>query len=100
MTAASLEGSTLDPQTLLLVRLGALVAVDAPPLSSLRNLRVAGGWGAPPMRWRASWRRSRPWWARRASSRPRAQIARAVGLAVADHAAAPVAVADGGPAAG
>jgi alkylhydroperoxidase/carboxymuconolactone decarboxylase family protein YurZ len=45
MTAASLEGSTLDPQTLLLVRLGALVAVDAPPLSYLLNLKVAGELG-------------------------------------------------------
>ena len=45
MTAASVERSTLDPQTLLLVRLAALVAVDAPPLSYLVNLRVAGELG-------------------------------------------------------
>jgi len=45
MTAASLERSSLDPQTLLLVRLGALVAVDAPPLSYLGNLEVAGAVG-------------------------------------------------------
>ena len=38
MTAASLERSSLDPQTLMLVRVAALVAVDAPPLSYLRNL--------------------------------------------------------------
>ena len=45
MTAASLERSSLDPQTLLLVRLAALVAVDAPPLSYLLNLEVAGDLG-------------------------------------------------------
>jgi hypothetical protein len=45
ITAASLERSTLDPQTLLLVRLAALVAVDAPPLSYLLNLKVAGDIG-------------------------------------------------------
>ena len=45
MTAASLERSTLDPQTLLLVRLAALVAVDAPPLSYMLNLEFAGAVG-------------------------------------------------------
>jgi alkylhydroperoxidase/carboxymuconolactone decarboxylase family protein YurZ len=45
MTAASLERTTLDPQTLLLVRLAALVAVDAPPLSYDLNLKVAGQLG-------------------------------------------------------
>jgi alkylhydroperoxidase/carboxymuconolactone decarboxylase family protein YurZ len=45
MTAASLERSTLDPETLMLVRLAALVAVDAPPVSYLLNLRVAGEMG-------------------------------------------------------
>jgi alkylhydroperoxidase/carboxymuconolactone decarboxylase family protein YurZ len=42
MTAASLERTTLDPQTLMLVRLAALVAGGAPPLSYALNLRVAG----------------------------------------------------------
>ena len=45
MTAASLERTTLDPQTLMLVRLAALVAVDAPPLSYLLNLQAAGAAG-------------------------------------------------------
>src|SRR5262245_45683180 len=45
MTAASLERTSLDPQTLLLVRLAALVALDAPPLSYVLNLRVAGELG-------------------------------------------------------
>jgi alkylhydroperoxidase/carboxymuconolactone decarboxylase family protein YurZ len=45
MTAASLEKTSLDPQTLLLVRLAALVAGDAPPLSYALNLRVAGELG-------------------------------------------------------
>jgi alkylhydroperoxidase/carboxymuconolactone decarboxylase family protein YurZ len=42
MTAASIERTSLDEQTLMLVRLAALVAVDAPPLSYLLNLQVAG----------------------------------------------------------
>ncbi len=41
MTAASLEASTLDTQTLMLVRIAALVAVDAPPASYLLNLGAA-----------------------------------------------------------
>ena len=45
MTAASLERTSLDPQTLLLVRLAALVAIDAPPMSYALNLRVAGELG-------------------------------------------------------
>ncbi len=42
MTADSIEASDLDPQTLMLVRLAALVAVDAPPVSYGLNLRAAG----------------------------------------------------------
>ena len=38
MTAASLEASSLDPETLMLVRIAALVAVDAPPASYMLNL--------------------------------------------------------------
>jgi alkylhydroperoxidase/carboxymuconolactone decarboxylase family protein YurZ len=45
MTAASLEASTLDPETLLLVRIAALVAVDAPPASYLLNLAAASDIG-------------------------------------------------------
>jgi len=41
MTADSLEASTLDPETLMLVRIAALVAVDAPPASYLLNLGTA-----------------------------------------------------------
>jgi alkylhydroperoxidase/carboxymuconolactone decarboxylase family protein YurZ len=41
MTADSLEASTLDPQTLALTRIAALVAVDAPPASYLANLALA-----------------------------------------------------------
>jgi alkylhydroperoxidase/carboxymuconolactone decarboxylase family protein YurZ len=40
MTAASIERSTLDPKTLMLIRLAALVAVDAPPISYMTNLSV------------------------------------------------------------
>jgi hypothetical protein len=41
MTAGSLEASTLDADTLMLVRIAALVAVDAPPASYLFNLGAA-----------------------------------------------------------
>lgn len=45
MTADSLEASSLDPEALMLVRLAALVAVDAPPSSYLLNLAAAGDVG-------------------------------------------------------
>ncbi len=41
MTAQSVEASSLDPETLMLVRIAALAAVDAPPVSYLLNLGVA-----------------------------------------------------------
>jgi hypothetical protein len=41
MTVDSIEASTLDPETLMLVRIAALIAVDAPPASYLANLAVA-----------------------------------------------------------
>jgi len=41
MTASSIEASTLDAETLILVRLAALVAVDAPPASYLLTLGAA-----------------------------------------------------------
>lgn len=42
MTVDSMETSGLDEQTLMLVRVAALVAVDAPPASYLLNLGAAG----------------------------------------------------------
>jgi alkylhydroperoxidase/carboxymuconolactone decarboxylase family protein YurZ len=42
MTAASVETTSLDDQALALVRIAALVAVDAPPASYLLNLGAAG----------------------------------------------------------
>lgn len=42
MTADSLEASDLDTETLVLVRIAALVAVDAPPVSYALNLEAAG----------------------------------------------------------
>ncbi|MFF1876930.1 carboxymuconolactone decarboxylase family protein [Leifsonia sp. NPDC058230] len=45
MTADSLAASTLDPETLLLVRVAALVAVGAPPVSYALNLEAAGAAG-------------------------------------------------------
>jgi hypothetical protein len=41
MTVASMEASSLDAERLMLVRLAALVAVDAPPASYLLNLGAA-----------------------------------------------------------
>jgi alkylhydroperoxidase/carboxymuconolactone decarboxylase family protein YurZ len=45
MTAASLETTTLDADTAMLVRIAALVAVDAPPASYLMNLGAAAELG-------------------------------------------------------
>ena len=45
MTADSLEASSLDAETLMLVRIAALVAVDAPPASYLLNLGAASELG-------------------------------------------------------
>jgi 4-carboxymuconolactone decarboxylase len=42
MTAESMEASSLDPESLMLVRIAALVAVEAPPASYLLNLGAAG----------------------------------------------------------
>ena len=41
MTADSVEASGLDPESLILVRIAALAAVDAPPISYLLNLQAA-----------------------------------------------------------
>ncbi len=41
MTAGSVEASSLDPETFLLVRIAALIAVDAPPISYVLNLGAA-----------------------------------------------------------
>ena len=42
MTADSIEASSLDPETLMLVRIAALVAVDAAPTSYALNLEAVG----------------------------------------------------------
>jgi len=41
MTSDSLDASSLDPQTLMLVRVAALAAVDAPTISYLLNFGAA-----------------------------------------------------------
>ena len=41
MTASSIEASNLDAERLMLVRIAALVAVDAPPVSYALNLGAA-----------------------------------------------------------
>jgi hypothetical protein len=45
MTAASLEHNTLSPRELMLVRLAALIAADAPPASYLLNAGPAADAG-------------------------------------------------------
>ena len=50
MTAESLSASSLDPQSLMLVRLAALAAVDAPPISYALNLEAAAAAGIDPER--------------------------------------------------
>src|SRR5215468_11232648 len=45
MTTASLEHNTLSPRELMLVRLAALIAVDAPPASYLLNAEPASDVG-------------------------------------------------------
>ena len=42
MNADAVEVSTLEPEKLMLVRIAALVAMDAPPVSYMLNLSVAG----------------------------------------------------------
>jgi alkylhydroperoxidase/carboxymuconolactone decarboxylase family protein YurZ len=41
MTADSIEATNLDARTMMLVRVAALIAVDAPPASYLLNLEAA-----------------------------------------------------------
>jgi alkylhydroperoxidase/carboxymuconolactone decarboxylase family protein YurZ len=41
MTLDSVEATNLDGETLMLVRIAALVAVDAPPASYMMNLKAA-----------------------------------------------------------
>ncbi|TCC63337.1 carboxymuconolactone decarboxylase [Kribbella pittospori] len=45
MTADSVQASSLDPQTLMVARLAALVASDAPPASYALNLAVGSDVG-------------------------------------------------------
>jgi 4-carboxymuconolactone decarboxylase len=45
MTLASIEVSSLDPSELMLVRIAALVAVDAPPVSYATNLEAIASVG-------------------------------------------------------
>jgi alkylhydroperoxidase/carboxymuconolactone decarboxylase family protein YurZ len=45
MTAESIEASSLDEERLMLVRIAALVAVDAPPASYLLNIGAAADVG-------------------------------------------------------
>jgi 4-carboxymuconolactone decarboxylase len=48
MTALSLETTTLDAKSVMLARLAALVATDAPPVSYTLNLGAAGDAGIDP----------------------------------------------------
>jgi 4-carboxymuconolactone decarboxylase len=42
MNVAGIQASSLDAETLMLVRLAALVSVDAPPVSYVLNMQMAG----------------------------------------------------------
>jgi alkylhydroperoxidase/carboxymuconolactone decarboxylase family protein YurZ len=48
MTAASIDATTLDSEEVILARIAALVASDAPPISYALNLGVAGEAGIDP----------------------------------------------------
>ena len=48
MTANSIDASSLDLETLALVRIAALVAIDAPAVSYLLNIGAAGQIGLDP----------------------------------------------------
>jgi alkylhydroperoxidase/carboxymuconolactone decarboxylase family protein YurZ len=48
MTALSIEASTLDEKTLVLARIAALIASDAPPISYTLNIGAAGELGVDP----------------------------------------------------
>ena len=50
MTADSIDASNLDPESLVLVRIAALVAVDAPIASYVLNLDAVGDLGINPNR--------------------------------------------------
>jgi hypothetical protein len=58
MTRDSIEASSLDAETLILVRIAALVLVDAPPVSYALNLEAAGDLEIDPERVRGvlAWR--------------------------------------------
>ena len=81
MNRAGIEASSLDPQSLMLVRLAALVAVDAPPVSYMLNLEMAGdGKRRRRSRSRACSPRSPRSWALPASRPRRGKMVRALGL--------------------
>ena len=48
MTAASIDATSLDAEEVILARIAALVASDAPPISYALNLGVAGEAGIDP----------------------------------------------------
>ena len=58
MTADSIEASSLDAETLMLARIAALVAVDAPPVSYALNLEAAGSSRSTPSGFREFLRQS------------------------------------------
>jgi hypothetical protein len=67
MTAGSAAASSLDPETFMLVRIAALVAVDAPSFSYLMNLGMASDLDIDPERVRGVLAAVAPLSARRAS---------------------------------
>ena len=80
MTADSLEASSLDPETLMLVRIAALVAVDAAPISYVANLEASATSRSTRIRFAACSPQSLRSWGRHASSRRSARSLEALEL--------------------
>ena len=82
MNADSIEASNLDPDELMLVRIAALVAVDAPPASYLLNLGAAGEVGIGEEQVRGTFIAIAPIVGTARIASATSKIARALGLAI------------------
>ena len=80
MTAASIEASSLDPETLMLVRIAALVAVDAAPPRTSPTSTPSSDLEIDPDRFAACSPQSLRSWERHASSRRSARSLEALEL--------------------
>jgi len=82
MTADSLEASSLDAETLMLVRIAALAAVDAPPASYMLNLAAAADLGIDEDRIRGVFAAIAPIIGTARVASAMGKIVRALGLAI------------------